>query len=356
MGYTVATMKELIAQGAEIHTVHWDVKKVTPYRIPKIDGLYTYPRSHYGYKSLLSLIERICPEIIVVSGWQDSLYVSVLEIMRKQNKFVVAAIDAQWKGSYKNLIGLFAGRLGLLRRLYSHVWVPGYLQYEFARRIGFSKENIIYDMYSADLDMFQRSYEMNLFKKAQKYPHRFLFVGRLEEIKGLKTLISAWDLLTNERNDWELKIIGNGSLYDDLKNKKNIILSDFMQPEDLINEIGSAGCFILPSILEPWGVVVHEFCAGGLPVILSNKVGSAPSFLISGMNGYMFSEGDHYDLYSKMKLFIDRSDDEMILMSKFSNDLSKKITPKTSAYNLLSISNPDYALKTRKSSEKSEKS
>jgi len=44
MGYTLATINELRQTGAEIHLVHWDDKKLTPYKIPTSNKLFLYPK------------------------------------------------------------------------------------------------------------------------------------------------------------------------------------------------------------------------------------------------------------------------------------------------------------------------
>lgn len=46
----------------------------------------------------------------------------------------------------------------------------------------------------------------------------------------------------------------------------------------MTNLMKQCGVFILPSRIEPWGVVVHEFSAAGFPLLLSDQVGSAESF------------------------------------------------------------------------------
>ena len=48
---------------------------------------------------------------------------------------------------------------------------------------------------------------------------------------------------------------------------------DFIQPENL-EKVKNAGCFVLPSLKDNWGVVVHEFAAAGLPLIISDGVGA----------------------------------------------------------------------------------
>ena len=132
-------------------------------------------------------------------------------------------------------------------------------------------------------------------------------------------------------------MIGVGSLRDELVKTPGVVVKDFMQPEQLKEEISKAGCLVLPSVKEPWGVIVHEASASGLPLLLSDVVGSCTAFLISGFNGYSFSVDSPVNLVQAMSKIINHSDDELQKMSKTSYYLSNRITPETSANNLYSI-------------------
>jgi len=132
-------------------------------------------------------------------------------------------------------------------------------------------------------------------------------------------------------------LIGNGSLKDQLTTTPGIVVKDFMQPDQLVAEIAESGCFILPSRREPWGVVVHEFAAAGLPLIISDVVGAGTSFLISGMNGYQFKSNDINSLSQRMRQIIASSDQQLLAMSSISYQLTRRISPETSAMNLISI-------------------
>ena len=48
-------------------------------------------------------------------------------------------------------------------------------------------------------------------------------------------------------------------------------------------------CLILPSVSEPWGLVINEAMASGLPVIVSDRCGCADDLVEDGANGYIFS-------------------------------------------------------------------
>ena len=87
-------------------------------------------------------------------------------------------------------------------------------QFELARKLGFAKKNIKFDSYSADIGLFDKAYLEYSELKEKKYPHTFLFVGRLEDVKGIDVLVAAWRDIKDQRKDWQLVLIGNGSLKD----------------------------------------------------------------------------------------------------------------------------------------------
>jgi glycosyltransferase involved in cell wall biosynthesis len=167
-------------------------------------------------------------------------------------------------------------------------------------------------------------------------PHKFLFVGRLEPVKGIDLLLKAWDSI-EDKKDWDLTLIGNGSLKEQFEKLHGVIVKDFMQPDDLVNEISNYGCFLLPSRYEPYGVVLHEFAAAGMPLIASDCCGAAPIFVRTGYNGYQFKSGNALDLASKMKLLVNASDQELEVMGKRSIERSTIITAQTSAASLMSV-------------------
>ena len=338
MGYTMATIKALVDAGAEVHVVYWDHKKITPYQISVHRNVYHYPRSQQTFETLTRLVTLIKPDITVISGWLDNLYLKIAFILRKQGGAVAIGFDEQWRGTLKQHIAKMLGKIGIFSSFFSHAWVAGPYQYEYAHRLGFHKKNIIFDLYSADLSLFRSVYQNDFAQKKVHYPHRFLYVGRFEPIKGLESLVAAWCALESDRRDWELHLVGNGSLKERLLGIPGTVVKDFMVPELLVQDVCSAGCFILPSIKEPWGVVVHEFASTGLPMILSDVVGSASLFLIPGYNGYSFKAGDADQLAKCMLNIIAMSTSQLFAMGVASHSLSQRITPLTSAENLLSIS------------------
>lgn len=337
MGYTAATISALVARGVEVHVVHWDHKKLTPYEMRDLPGVFTYPRSQLTKVEMIALGDRLDPALTVVSGWNDRGYLAVASRLRTKGSKVIAALDGQWRGSARQRLAALLGSGGYFSQYFSHAWVAGACQFEYARRLGFEKGVIVQDLYSADVHLFEAAYRERMAQKEAAYPHRFLFAGRLEPVKGLDTLLDAWQLLGAARRDWELCAIGNGSLQTSLASASGVLVKGFMQPEALVAEIAAAGCFILPSRSEPWGVVIHECAAAGLPLIVSEAVGAARTFVIAGFNGLTFPVGDHHALAKRMRQIIQSADLDLLTMSRGSNQLSRRITPQTSAANLLAL-------------------
>ena len=149
-------------------------------------------------------------------------------------------------------------------------------------------------------------------------------------------MLSAWRSIV-EKNGWTLHFIGQGSL--NLKKITetdiDIKVSEFMPYNYLFKEIRKSGCLILPSLKEPWGMVVHEFSAAGLPLILSDQVGSRFSYLINNKNGYLFNSNNINSLVLALKKIMHQSNQNLLKMSKISAKLSKKTSPDLSASALI---------------------
>jgi glycosyltransferase involved in cell wall biosynthesis len=53
-----------------------------------------------------------------------------------------------------------------------------------------------------------------------------------------------------------------------------------------------ADVFVLPSVNEPWGLVVNEVMCAGVPVLSTREIGAAADLVIDGQTGFTFDAGD----------------------------------------------------------------
>ena len=154
-------------------------------------------------------------------------------------------------------------------------------------------------------------------------------------------LLKAWISIKDKKN-WKLKIIGNGSLIESIpKDDLSIEHIKFLDPEELSIEMNSCHAFILPSIFEPFSLVVHEACLCGLPIITTNRNGSTNYFLINNFNGFLIDiEKDPLkNIIFALSKLLNLDENDLKRFSARSKELSKRITPETSANNLISIIN-----------------
>ena len=73
-----------------------------------------------------------------------------------------------------------------------------------------------------------------------------------------------------------------GPMDEELKAIDGTELLGFVMPKDLPGVLQDAGCLLLPSRFETWGVVVHEAIASGLAVICTNRVVPRPAWSTTG--------------------------------------------------------------------------
>ncbi len=340
-GYVMSCFKALAATprtahrhtDIELHIVRWPVNQEAPFQFQFPDNVTIYERNDYDDNNLIDLAREINPDKIVCSGWVDKGYVKVCRAFKGKVPTIMS-MDNQWHGTLKQHVMRLISPF-YLHRAFSHAWVPGQPQKEYAIRLGFKISNIHTGFYSADTSMFS---EIADIKKSADIPHRFIYVGRYIKSKGLDLLFSAFiELQSEQPNDWELWCIGTGELYEQRPQHPSIVHHGFVQPMDLPSYVKQAGVFVLPSLFEPWGVVVHEMAAAGMPMIVSNAVGAASRFVEDGNNGFLFSSGNKESLKEALRRMMHQNDESLRQMSLHSAQIGLSHSPSLWTETLLRI-------------------
>jgi len=133
-----------------------------------------------------------------------------------------------------------------------------------------------------------------------------LFVGRLVEKKGCRSLIEAMAEVQRRYAKAELMVIGDGPLRADCEElaAAQLVRCSFLgaQPAAVVQEwMGRASVFCVPSVVaasgdaEGFGIVFIEAQAMGLPVV-STRSGGIPEAVDDGHTGLLVAEGDHQAL------------------------------------------------------------
>lgn len=338
MPYAINIMKELRSYyNADVHCICWDEKKMTPFVPENMEFVTFYKRSAFSDRGLVDFIDDRKPEIIFVSGRMDKGYLKTVAHFRTKGIPVITACDNQWYGNLKNRIASLFSKY-IYHRYFEYFWVPGRRQFEFAKRVGYSNNNILGYSLSADVERFGKAYTERRVLNAGKFPHVIVFAGRFAKEKGIDVLVKAFTQFKAEiESDWKLVVVGRGPV--NVTPTQDIEVCDFMTTEQLATKSAEWGVFCLPSIWEPWGVVVHEFAAAGMPIIASDDVGAADTFIVDDFNGYVFKSGDSESLKTAFKILASKSDDQLWAMSERSLEMSAAITPLKAAHSFMSVLN-----------------
>lgn len=332
--YVLACIEQLEKEDIEVHVVRFPVNSEAPFEFRQLEKTKIYDRSDFDDSELQNLANEIDPHIILCSGWIDKGYLSICR-QAKSKIPTVLLLDNQWEGGLKQKIASLVSPF-FLKNKFSSAWVPGAPQKEFAQHLGFKE--IRTGFYCADTHIFEKAGAARKQSIAGNYPKKLLFVGRYLEFKGIFDLWKAFVELFDEGiGDWELICAGTGDLWDERIEHPAIRHVGFLQPTELLELVKETGAFVLPSHREPWGVVVHEMAAAGLPMICSSTIGAATMFLEEGVNGYVHKAGDQADLKVALKKIMSSSSDELIGMGESSFEKSKSISPQIWTKTLLEL-------------------
>jgi glycosyltransferase involved in cell wall biosynthesis len=166
--------------------------------------------------------------------------------------------------------------------------VPGSAAGEYGRQMGVSPEHIFLAPNAVDNELFaSRANEARgsapWLRADLNLPERyFLFVGRLVKSKGVLELLEAYGSLNeNLRSQVGLVLAGDGPLRPELERLAKstcpgtVRFAGFVQRDDLAKYYGLADCLVFPTHSDPWGLVVNEAMACGVPVICGQSAGCA---------------------------------------------------------------------------------
>ena len=324
--YILNCLTEAEKDNFEIHLIRYPINHEAPFEFIDEYPLKLYSRDDFkNVQTLRVFINKLDPNLILVSGWIDRGYLDALKDLSISSKKVLM-LDTPWSSTIKQKIWKIIFKIKFLK-LFDASWVPGYEQSEYAQHLGFDFNDIYDGIYSCDNKLFNKYYFENLESKTKVFPKKLLFIGRYIEIKGIKELwVNFVEIIEEFNLDWELWCVGTGDLWDKRMIHSSIKHFGFLQPEELKDVISQTGIYVLPSKYEPWGVSLHEMVSAGMPVLTSDNVGSCSSLVNNKRNGIVFSHSIKGDFKQKMYEIMQFSDKELSLMGEESVHLSKKFT------------------------------
>jgi glycosyltransferase involved in cell wall biosynthesis len=291
-------------------------------------------------------LTRIAPSVVAIPGWSEKSALAALRwCLRTGTPALVlsATFEAgrprvSWKEAIKRrVVRLFSAGLG-----------GGAPQTGYLERLGIPRANLFagYDVvdnrhFAVEADAARD--RGDALRQSLGLPSQyFLTICRFVEEKNLNRLLRAYAAYRARAGAaaWKLVLLGDGPLKaaittqrDELGLQADVLLPGFKQYPELPQYYGLAGAFVLPSLTEPWGLVVNEAMAAGLPVMVSDRCGCAGDLVRRGENGFTFDPAE-VDELAELLGRVSAPETDRVVMGEASRRIIAAWTPEVFAASL----------------------
>lgn len=341
--YQSPLIRHLVSQGINIRVVYatditaamyhdigfgkaieWDLPLLQGYDYSVLKPNSQIPSGFRGIRQFVNLIkaeiQRIDADVIWVHGWG--------------NAYSIAGVVAGWSLGKRILLRgethmqSLSPNKSRLRRMLHKLTIRNILSMadaflavgtansNFYREHGISKDRIFMTPYVVDNERFQslaRQSTINSESIRQSLSIRddqpiVLYCAKLIDVKDPCTLIKAIGMLNGVEP--VLLMVGDGARREMLEDLAKTVAPGrvrfvgFKNQSELPAYYAACDLFVLPSVFEPWGLVINEVMNAGKPVIASSCVGAVLDLIVPGLNGDVFEAGCVEDLREKLVFWL----------------------------------------------------
>lgn len=273
-------------------------------------------------KKLLTAVSKYRPDIIYLNGYYDVAYWFLFIYCKANGIKVILDFESNeisrervwWRESLKKVFLKHCDGLVCL----------GKKAADYALKLGVKPERILSTKNvgvdnDALLQIYTKEYpERNERKKQLGLPrYNFLYAGRFVERKNLARLIKTFhegQKAATNGSQWGLILSGEGEQKEKLQELVNGLNTSsvfFLEPCEWYEvpiRYTLSDVAVLPSTFEPFGFITNEAMVYSMPVLVSQRCGSAADLVIDHHNGFQFDPYDEKDLLEKILLFMDNPD------------------------------------------------
>ena len=174
----------------------------------------------------------------------------------------------------------------------NYIFLTEFNKLKFNKLIDINKDNVFIKPNFVD-----RKYDL---KRPNKLNNTFIFIGRLDENKGIKFLVDTWKNI----KDYELHIYGDGTFKDYVinasKDNKNIKYFGFKDQKEIFEDLNTSLGLVFPSIIyEGFPMTIAESLSLSVPV-LSSDIGNHASIISESKAGCLYKLNDEKSFKDKI--------------------------------------------------------
>jgi glycosyltransferase involved in cell wall biosynthesis len=302
-------------------TVQWDVPLLEGYRFEHLPNWSPRPGNDFWGEINPGIASRLRAggfDALMVHGWAlatnwiamlAAFSLGIPVLMSGESNLLQP--QARWNSLAKRLV------FGRLFPRISGFMAIGRYNAEFYRFYGVPQDKIFSLPYAVNNDFFFAQAREHAPKRLEARRELgiaadapvILSVCKLIDKKRPMDLIEAFERVSRRRPA-ALVLVGNGSMERELalhverKRLSGVHFVGFKNQTELGRYYSLADVFVLPSMLETWGLVVNEAMCFGLPIVASDRVGSTGNLVQEGINGFLFPAGNVSALAEKLEALL----------------------------------------------------
>lgn len=227
-------------------------------------------------RGVIRALRRFRPDAVAVGGWNQPAFWLALAYCRARRIPLLVWIESTARDARSEARPLALARAAMVRGA-SGAYVPGSAAAEYARSLGVELVETAPNAIDASV------FEQAAVDRSGRDGCTFLYAGRLDPEKGLDTLLEAFREVPGE-----LVLVGGGSDEQRLRALAGdrVRFEGPKNRDELVAYYRDADVFVLPSRSEPWGMVLNEAAAAGLPLVATDESGAAHELIEEGVNGF----------------------------------------------------------------------
>ena len=267
---------------------HWD--------LPPMDFEHTYLRERYftidgryihNNPDIIKHLKKFSPDVVVINGFNPTHLYSVLYAVMARRTLVPMTDGTETSERTLTLLHRTVRRLVFGRSdAFIAASIGGRALY---RAYGVAPERCFLSCLCTNNAAF------DLAGGAPPKRHDFIFCGRIEPVKNpLFALHVAIHVAKRLQRKVSILFVGSGSLesmlHDAAAREADFIdarFAGFATQAQLPQLYHCARILLMPTRWDPWGMVINEACAAGLPVIVTPVAGAAGELVHDRENGYV---------------------------------------------------------------------
>jgi len=239
-------------------------------------------------------LAALAPDAVLLGGWNQPAHWRALAWARRGGLPALCWVESTTRDDRRASSATRAFKRAFAARC-AGVVVPGRAAREYVETMGVPAERIATAPNAVDLALFgdrvaeARRDRDRLRTERGLTRTTFLTVARLAPEKGHRILFEAFRGL-----DAELVLAGTGPDEARLRGTapEGVRFLGHVPQDELPAWYACADVFVLPSVSEPWGMVLNEAAAAGLPLVATTAAGAAWDLVEPDENGFRLAPGD----------------------------------------------------------------